>query len=113
MEGSSSYVLTPLVNYLLLGVIRCYVRSIDLEYRQLFIKGESRVEYFLRISKMTPTVFNAKKYTSDREISKLLTLSLFRMNVRLSFGTKYVRVKINLLTKIPSFLMYAFSFESV
>ena len=63
MEGSSSFVLTPAANYLLIenGLIRRYVRSIDLEYRELFIEGEGTVEYFLRISKTTPTVFNVKR----------------------------------------------------
>ena len=58
----NSFVLTPLANYLLIenGIIRHYVRSIDLKYRELFIKGEGTVEYFLRILKTTPTVFNAK-----------------------------------------------------
>ena len=62
MEGSSSFVLTPSTNYLLIEnvVIRRYVRSIDLEYRQLFIEGDDTVEYFLGILKTTPTVFNAK-----------------------------------------------------
>ena len=62
MEGSSSFELNPSANYLLIenGVIRRYVRSIDLEYRQLFIQGEGTVEYFLRILKTTPTVFIAK-----------------------------------------------------
>ena len=57
-----SFVLTHSANYLLIenGVIRRYVRSIDLEYRQLFNEGEGTVEYFLRILKRTPTVFNAK-----------------------------------------------------
>ena len=62
MEGSSSFVLTPSDNCLLIenGVIRRYVRSTDLEYKQLFIEGEGTVEYFLRILKTTPTIFNAK-----------------------------------------------------
>ena len=42
-----------------------------------------------------------------------ITLSLDRMNVRLLFGTKYVRVRINVFTKIPTFLLYTFFFESV
>ena len=59
---SSSFVLTPSANYYLIenGVIRRYVRSKDLEYGQLFIEGEGTVEYFFRILKMTPTLFNAK-----------------------------------------------------
>ena len=36
MEGSSSFMLTPSANYLLIenGVIRRYVSSIDLEYTE-------------------------------------------------------------------------------
>ena len=62
MEGSSSIVLNPSANYLQIenGVIILYVRSIDVENRQLFIEGEGTVEYFLRILKTIPIVFNAK-----------------------------------------------------
>ena len=69
MEGSSSLVLTPLANYLLIknGIIRRYVRSIDLEYRQLLIEREGRVEYFLQILETTPTVFNAKDILVNRK----------------------------------------------
>ena len=105
MEGSSYFVLTPSANYLLTenGVIRRYVRSIDLEYTQLFIEGEGTVEYFLRILKTTPNVFNAKKYTSDPEILKLLTVSLYRINFCLSFGTKYVEFRYIFSQKSPLF----------
>ena len=62
MERSSSIVLNSSANYLLIenGVIILYARSIDLEYRQFFIEGEGTVEYFLRILKTIPIVFNAK-----------------------------------------------------
>ena len=105
MEGLKSILLIPSANYLLFpnDVIRRYVRSIHLEYRQLFIEGVGTIQYFLRILKTSPYCIQRSKYTSNPEITKLLTLSLYRTKDCLSFGTKYVRVKINVLTKYPTF----------
>ena len=60
--------------------------------------------------KNDPSTLQRHKNTSYPEISKLLTLSLDKMNVCLSFGTKYVGTKINVLRKILNFSHVHFLF---
>ena len=57
-----------------------------------------------------PHSLQRHKPTSHMGISKLMTLSIDRMNVCLSSGTKYVMLKINVLTKIPHFSHVHFLF---
>ena len=104
MEGLISIVLNPWTNNLLIPMTASDLTS---DSAVIHRKGGHNPILFANFEN-DPYCLQSNKYTSHPKISKLFTLSPYRMKVGLSFGTKYVRVKINLLRKNPHFFHVQF-----